>query len=278
MDFIEITVPCMDTEDAEILMARLSDFPFEGFEAADTALKAYISAPALEEHLHGVTAVLRATGAKCTFETIAHRNWNAEWESSFSPVDAGRVTVRAPFHPAPSPERIDIVVMPKMSFGTGHHATTRLMILNMEEVTFAGRTVLDMGSGTGILSILAARMGAAAVDAVDTDRWAFENCTENIAENGVSDRVRPVLGDASSVEGNIYEVILANINRNILVRDMGAYARALAAGGVLILSGILSPDLEHVDRAAAAEGLGRYGVKYEEDWCSALYRPAKYLS
>ncbi|MCD8072042.1 MAG: 50S ribosomal protein L11 methyltransferase, partial [Alistipes sp.] len=170
--------------------------------------------------------------------------------------------------------RIDIVIMPKMSFGTGHHATTRLMILSMEQFDFNGARVLDMGSGTGILSILAARLGAGAVDAVDIDRWAYENCTENISENQVADKITPILGDAASVEGKIYDIILANINRNILSRDMSIYARALAPGGLLIVSGILDTDLRHIDLAAAAAGLARQQARSDEGWCSAVYSPA----
>ncbi|MCD7970392.1 MAG: 50S ribosomal protein L11 methyltransferase [Alistipes sp.] len=272
MDHIEITTPCLCTEDAEILMAELADFPFDGFEVTDTGLKSYIAEADLEANMHEITAVLRATGTKSACRTIGERNWNAEWEASFEPIRMGNVMVRAPFHEAAGDGVTDIVIMPKMSFGTGHHETTRLMIALMERLDMTGKTVLDMGSGTGILAILAAKRGADPVDAVDIDRWAFENCRENIADNGVQDRIMPILGDAAAIDGKRYDVILANINRNILCRDMGRYAAALRPEGTLVISGILDTDLMAVDGAAAECGLSRVDEAAEAGWCAAVYR------
>jgi ribosomal protein L11 methyltransferase len=157
-----------------------------------------------------------------------------------------------------------------MSFGTGHHATTWLMVEGLLEIDVTGRRGLDMGSGTGVLAIVAALRGAAHVDAVDIDEWAFENCTENVAANGVADRVTPVMGDAAAIAGRDYDFILTNINRNILLEDMPRYAAAMHAGSVLLMSGILADDLPAIAARAASLGLGvrRTGVK--EGWASIL--------
>lgn len=271
MDYIEVTVPCMDNEQAEITMAMLSDLPFESFETTDTELKAYIPAPEMERNREEIGALLRSTGMRCTEKTIEERNWNAEWESSFEPVTAGNIRIRAPFHD-PAPEGVmDIVIMPKMSFGTGHHATTRLVVQLMDRIDFRGNKVLDMGSGTGVLSIIAARMGAASVDAVDIDQWAYNNCVENIGVNDTAATVTPILGDVTAATGGQYDIVLANINRNILCRDIEEYAMLLGAGGTLIVSGILDSDLTHVDLRARDAGFKPVKTASEEGWTAALY-------
>ena len=165
-----------------------------------------------------VDALLARRGVEGRYAVIPTQNWNASWESDFPPVDVeGRLRIRAPFHdPAPAGE-MEAVVLPRMSFGTGHHATTWLMSRAVLGLGVAGRTGLDMGSGTGVLAIVAAKCGAAHVDAVDIDDWADENCRENVAANGVADRVEPMLGDVGRIAGRRYDFILANINRNVLV-------------------------------------------------------------
>ncbi|MCC8020180.1 MAG: 50S ribosomal protein L11 methyltransferase [Rikenellaceae bacterium] len=271
MDYIEITIPCPDTERAEIMMAQLSDLPFESFETTDTELRAYIPAPAMEAVRAEIETLLRSTGMRCTEKRIEERNWNAEWEASFEPVVCGDIVIRAPFH-EPAPQgKTEVIIMPKMSFGTGHHATTRLVTMLMDRIDFKGSKVLDMGSGTGVLSIIAVRMGAASVDAVDIDEWAYNNCMENIAVNGVEERVTPILGDVSAVGGRSYDIVLANINRNVLCRDMEDYSRLIVPGGVLIISGILEEDLRAVDSSATQSGFGRGETGSEEGWAGVVY-------
>ena len=166
----------------------------------------------------------------------------------------------------------EIIIMPKMSFGTGHHATTWLMSAEMLSHDFAGKKVLDMGSGTGVLAILAAKMGAAEVDAVDIDEWAYANSVENIATNGVEGVVHPVLGDAAAIRGKRYDTVLANINRNILLADMPAYVATLGAGGELIVSGILESDIEAIERRAVECGLRPAGQRLREGWAALSFR------
>ena len=161
---------------------------------------------------------------------------------------------------------MEAVVLPRMSFGTGHHATTWLMSRAVLGLGVAGRTGLDMGSGTGVLSIVAAKCGAEHVDAVDIDDWADANCRENIAANGVADRITPMLGDVRRIAGRHYGFILANINRNILVADMPAYAAALTPGGDLVMSGFLEQDVPAVTEAAAKLGMEIVAVKTRDNW------------
>ncbi len=203
-----------------------------------------------------VDALLARYGVAGRYIAIETQNWNAVWESNFPPVDVeGRLLIHAPFHePAPAGV-MEVVVMPKMSFGTGHHATTWLVSRAVLDLGVAGRRGLDMGSGTGVLAIVAAKCGAAHVDAVDIDDWADENCRENIASNGVADRIEPMLGDVRRIAGRHYGFILANINRNILTADMPAYAAALEPGGDLVMSGFLEQDVPAIVACAGELGL-----------------------
>ncbi len=237
-------------------MAWLSEWPFDSFQQDDTSLRAYIGEDPLARCRAEVEAFLRTTGVQWSLTTIETVNWNALWESSFEPVEVeGLCIIRAPFHPAPENGVTDIVIMPKMSFGTGHHATTWLMVGDIMRRDLTGQTGLDMGSGTGVLAIAAALQGAAHIDAIDIDQWARENCEENVAANGVADRITPILGDASAIPAREYDFILANINRNILLADMQAYVNALKPGGSLIMSGILEGDIEAIEEKAAELGL-----------------------
>ena len=162
--------------------------------------------------------------------------------------------------------------MPKMSFGTGHHATTWLVSRAVLDLGVTGRRGLDMGSGTGVLSIVAAKCGAEHVDAVDIDDWADANCRENIAANGVADRITPMLGDVRRIAGRHYGFILANINRNILLADMPAYAAALDAGGDLVMSGFLEPDVPAITACAEKLGLRPVATAVKEGWVTVHVR------
>lgn len=200
MNYISLNIAFSDDLQAEILTAELADYPFESFEADAGTLKAYIPQERLADCKGEVDALLAHYGVQGRYIAIETQNWNAVWESNFPPVDVeGRLLIRAPFHePAPAGV-MEVVVMPKMSFGTGHHATTWLVSRAVLDLGVAGRRGLDMGSGTGVLSIVAAKCGAAHVDAVDIDDWADANCRENIASNGVADRIEPMLGDVRRI-------------------------------------------------------------------------------
>ncbi|MFI3248267.1 MAG: 50S ribosomal protein L11 methyltransferase [Rikenellaceae bacterium] len=273
MDYVELNIAIANEEQGEILIAELAEFPFESFQyEAKLHLKGYIPQDKLADCKGEVDELLASYGiSDARYISIETQNWNAEWESNFERVEVGnRLLIRAPFHDAdPSFER-EVIIMPKMSFGTGHHATTHLMAEWTMDLGAAGvidgKEGLDMGSGTGVLAIVAAKEGAKWVDAVDIDEWADENCRENIAVNGVAERVHPMLGDFSRVEGRTYDFILANINRNILVANMPRFAAALHMGGVLLISGFLEQDIETLRSAATNNGLTPIAERVRDGW------------
>ncbi len=273
MDYVALNIPVIGDEQAEILTAFLADWPFESFETEPGVLKAYIPRERLIDCKVQIDALLAENGVQGRYVAIETQNWNAVWESNFPPVEVeGRLRIRAPFH-APSPEDVmEVVLMPKMSFGTGHHATTWLMSRAVLDLGVAGRRGLDMGSGTGVLAIVAAKCGAEHVDAVDIDDWADENCRENIAANGVADRIEPMLGDVRRIAGRHYDFILANINRNILTADMPAYAATLSAGGDLVMSGFLAADVPAVTARAAELGMECVSVAERDGWMAVHVR------
>jgi ribosomal protein L11 methyltransferase len=271
MNYVELYIPTRDTLEAEIHIAELADWPFESFEQGETFLKAYIRADKLPSCKDELDGYLRGPGVECRFTEIEQQNWNQLWESNFEPVDVdGRAVIRAPFHDEPATAEIDVVIMPKMSFGTGHHATTWLMTAGLLDLDVADQRGLDMGSGTGVLAIVAAKRGAAHVDAVDIDEWAFENCTENIGVNGVQNRVTPMLGNVSAVSGHDYDFILANINRNILLADMDSYVAAMHIGATLMMSGILEHDIPAITEKARALGLSPVGQRVKDGWAMVV--------
>jgi ribosomal protein L11 methyltransferase len=268
-NYIELNAVIEDAELAEIIVAELAEYPFESFATEPSMLKAYIQQTAMADCMEQVNALLDRYGvAERRYVQIESQNWNALWESNFEEVlVADRVAIRAPFH-APHPEfgALDVVIMPKMSFGTGHHSTTRLMVEMLLGMDVEGRKGLDMGSGTGVLAIVAAKLGAEAVDAVDIDDMADESCRENAVTNGVADKVYPILGDVRSVASGKYDFIVANINRNILLRDMPAYVGMLNKGGELVMSGFLEEDVVAISERATSLGLVAGRQKMDGGW------------
>ena len=272
MDYTVLHIAVSDDEQAEILTAELADFPFESFETGDGVLKAYIPQERLADCKEQVDGLLARYGVAGRYISIETQNWNALWESNFPAVDVeGRLRIRAPFHEAAPAGETEVIVMPKMSFGTGHHATTWLVSRAVLDLGVAGRRGLDMGSGTGVLSIVAAKCGAVHVDAVDIDDWADANCRENIASNGVADRIEPMLGDVRRIAGRHYGFILANINRNILLEDMPHYVARLLPQGLLIMSGFYLQDLPLIQERAAQSGLTFMTYREDKNWVAASF-------
>lgn len=275
MDYISLQIPVADAEQGEILTAELADYPFESFETEGSTLKAYIPGDRLADCKSEVDALLERYGVSGRYIAIETQNWNALWERNYPATDLeGRLRIRAPFHEAAPAGEMEVVVMPKMSFGTGHHATTWLMSRAVLDLGVSGRRGLDMGSGTGVLSIVAVKCGATHVDAVDIDDWADANCRENIAANGVSDRITPMLGDVRCIAGRHYDFILANINRNILLADMPSYAAALNAGGDLVMSGFLEADVPSIVAAAGELGMTLVERAERNGWMMVHVRKA----
>lgn len=265
-DYIKYEIEVEDEEKAEILTAFLSELPFESFEYEDKVLKAYIPTPLSCEDVASIADILHHTAYRS--EEIKAQNWNAEWESHFEEVEIdNKVIIRAPFHtPRPEFGNLDIVIRPKMSFGTGHHATTRLMVKMLLGMDLSGKRILDMGSGTGVLAIVSAKLGADRVLAVEIDDMAEESVRENIEINGVSSIVRSVCGDARAIRGEAFDTILANINRNILLHDMGDYRATLTEGGRLIISGFLAEDVDILTSHAAQLGFVKGRHISHEGW------------
>ncbi len=267
MDYVALNISTADSTEAEILTAFLSDWPFESFENEGRTLKAYIQQELLADCKEEVDAMLAEHGANGKYVAIESQNWNALWESNYPMVDVdGRMVIRAPFHPAAAEGVMEVTVMPKMAFGTGNHSTTWLIARALLDMDVTGREGLDMGSGTGVLSIVAVKRGAAHMDAVDIDDWAEANCRENMALNGITDAITPVLGDVGRIEGRRYDFIVANINRNILMAHMPAYAKALRIGGDLLLSGFLAEDVEMLVTCAERLGMHHVETRSREGW------------
>ncbi len=268
MSFTELSAPVSDEARYEILAAMLSDLPFEGFRYEDGYLKACMPSELMAVHKAVADLVVFRYGeGEARYAEVADRDWNAEWEASFRTVDIdGACRIRAPFCEAPPRGWLDIIIEPRMAFGTGHHVTTRLVMRRMLEQVPAGLRVLDLGCGTGVLAIGAARAGAVEVDAVDTDLQCCSNAGRNVALNGVSDVVRVVHGGAESVAGRRYALILANINRNTLMASMPSVAALLSEGGRLVMSGFLEHDARLVERAAAEAGLQAGPYRSEDGW------------
>jgi ribosomal protein L11 methyltransferase len=208
---------------------------------------------------------------KFTGKMLDDKNWNEEWEKNYSPVlIAGKCFVRAPFHePMPGIPH-EIVIEPKMAFGTAHHETTQLMVEWLLEQDVEKKTVLDMGCGTGILAILANKLGASYVIGIDNDEWAWRNALENFSLNGVENG-EALLGDAGKVEMGRYDLILANINRNILLRDLPIYAQGLKENGKILLSGFYESDRDAITAKAGEHSLRFNGIKSQNHWAAMLF-------
>ena len=248
---------CITEEQGEILAAYLAEYPFDSFDYEKGLFNAYIPTDELEDCRAEVKNLLEEEGfIDYFFEEIEVQNWNAVWESNFDEVEVrGEVLIRAPFHKErPDYKGLEIIIQPKMSFGTGHHCTTQLMIESMLDTSPNGKRVLDMGSGTGVLAIVAAKLGAESVLAVEIDDMAEESVRENIALNGVAEKIESICGDATAIEGREFDIVLANINRNILFADMEAYDKTIVAGGRLVLSGFLAEDVDILVEKASSLG------------------------
>ena len=244
-------------EQGEILAAYLAEYPFDSFDYEKGLFNAYAPTEELESCRAEVKSLLEEEGfIDYFFEEIEAQNWNAVWESNFDEVEVrGEVLIRAPFHKErPDYKGLEIIIQPKMSFGTGHHCTTQLMIESMLDGSPEGKRVLDMGSGTGVLAIVAAKLGAESVLAVEIDDMAEESVRENIALNGVANKIESICGDATAIEGRKFDIVLANINRNILLADMEAYDKTIVAGGRLVLSGFLAEDIAILVEKASSLG------------------------
>ena len=256
----------------EILLAELGETPFESFIETEEGLSAYIQKQYWNENVLEDIFILKSSEFKIeyTFEEIEQVNWNEEWEKNFEPIEVGNSCyVRAPFHEKTSAQ-YDIVIEPKMSFGTGHHETTFMMIQHLLETDLENKKTLDMGCGTAILAILAEMRGAKPIDAIDIDNWCYLNSIEN-AERNNCEHISVYEGDASLLNGKKYDVIIANINRNILLNDMQQYVDCLNEGATLLLSGFYEEDIPAIDASCTEKGL-KFVKKFDKNnWVALKY-------
>jgi ribosomal protein L11 methyltransferase len=257
---------------SEILVAELGELPFESFIDSDLGIVAYIQKQFWIENMLDDLHILNTPEFQVsyTIEEISQVNWNEEWEKNFEAIEVdGICHVRAHFHPKTA-AKFDIVIEPKMSFGTGHHETTHMMIQHLLETNVEGKKTLDMGCGTAILAILAEMKGAQPIDAIDIDNWCYLNSIENAERNNCT-QITVYEGDAELLKGKKYDLIIANINRNILLNDMQSYVDCLNKEGILLLSGFYNEDIPFIDASCTEKGL-TYVKKFERNnWVSLKY-------
>ena len=271
METTELVFDCADEATRELLIALLADMGYDGFEETETQLKAYTDKQEIDENK--LNNICNEYSVKYCKSIIQKENWNAVWESGFSPVQVDDfVGVRAAFHPPFTNVAHELVITPKMSFGTGHHATTWLVMQMMRGIGFRDKTVFDFGTGTGILAILASRLGAASVLAVDNDDWCIENASENILLNHVQNV--HIQKDNVVNENNHFDIVIANINRNIILDNLQAIAGCMREKAILLLSGLLVSDEADILAACSREGLVHRETRERNGWIAIDIRKA----
>lgn len=261
-----------DEVERDWLISILSDFHFEGFEETSDSLKGFVYADKItNDRVAEILADNEFTHIEFSSSAIEQKNWNEEWEKNFEPVlIAERVAIRAPFHPSTSAE-FEIIIEPKMSFGTGHHATTAGVIELMLAESFENKSVLDFGSGTGVLAILAEKLRAKSVTAIDNEEWAFHNCVENAQRNNCK-LIKTVHGDTEHVFTEKFDVILANINRNVILSNIHKWKSLLSDKGILLVSGILLNDEKGMVAEAEKNNLLLKSIIRNNGWLAISFQ------
>ncbi len=268
MQYIQVTIGIEKQELKDIIIALLENISYEGFEEQENSIIAFVPGSDYDEAQ--LKSLLENFDLSFTTKTIEPQNWNAQWEANFQPVIVENFcTIRAGFHRIQVDTPYEIVITPKMSFGTGHHATTQLMMMQMSKQDLKGKAVLDFGTGTGILAILAEKLGAKAVLAIDNDEWSYENTRENIAGNNCLN-IEVVQGSLE-VADKQYDTILANINRHILLHYMNDMYSKLAEKGTILMSGLLKEDRGIVVEAALSSGFKLSGEDEHNNWIVLIF-------
>ena len=274
---LDITFDRQPEKEKELILALLSQYGFDGFREEAERILAYIPAESYYEEdfkafmdRQGLYEKIKSIQAR----SLPDQDWNEIWESEYQPVWVGsNCFVRAPFHPLQAGVEYDIIISPKMSFGTAHHETTRGMLQMMFTLDLQGKAVLDLGCGTGILAILAEKMGAKTIVAIDNDPWAYRNALENIVLNNCLS-IKVLQAELSFISHRIFDVLLANINLNSLLGLMDQFPGRLRSNGILMLSGFFSADLQQINHAAGRNGLEFVVKQVMNNWAVAVYRKA----
>jgi ribosomal protein L11 methyltransferase len=275
MDYLELTVNIQPRDPwAEILVSQLAELGFESFVDTENGVLAYAQASEIDIANAIQESILGHSGDEfeLDFESkiIPQQNWNALWEADFQPVEVeDRMTILAPFHDKTNAKGIIVEIQPQMSFGTGHHQTTWMMSKALLDLPQVPKNVLDMGTGTGVLAILAKKLGAENILAIDIEDWSVENTKENAARNGTNGIIA-LHGDIDLIEGKTFDLILANINKNILKSHLNQYSNSLLEGGMLMLSGFFESDINELVEAAKNENLTLQKVLNKETWAALI--------
>lgn len=273
VSYIELSLQ-IDLDFNEIMMAELAELGFETFVETEDGLEAYVQEELFEDLAvkNMLETYAERTPISYAFKHIAKQNWNEEWEKNFQPISIGNdIYVRADFH-EPQPNYLyEIIITPKMSFGTGHHETTSMVMEHQLTISHQDKKVLDVGTGTGILAVLAEKLGAKYVSAFDIDEWSVENTMENIALNNTS-KIAVRLGTIEDEPKDKYEIVLANINRNILLQQIPAYATFMAEGASLIISGFYEADIADIQVVAESVGLKKVAQLSKNQWASVVFK------
>lgn len=263
MPHIEIHFTGISNEIAEILIALLAEMQYEGFEESDDGLKAYISKPLFDEW--PLTQLADQFQLQYSKKELPEINWNKEWESNFKPVVVDNFcAIRATFHKPVKNVQHEIIITPKMSFGTGHHATTFMMLQQMRDLDFTQKRVMDFGTGTGILAILAIKLGAAFVTAIDNDEWSINNARENLEKNNAISVDLKLAG--KPVAENACDIILANIIRHVIEKNFYLMDKFLNNNGILVLSGLLESDKDSILKIAHSFHYTLAGFLQTDKW------------
>ncbi|HAG16398.1 MAG TPA: 50S ribosomal protein L11 methyltransferase [Bacteroidales bacterium] len=275
MNYIEISFSIEpQTPFQDMLISELAEIGFESFEETETELLAYIQEPLFDEkELSNLNSLNnKLVTINYSVKQIPAQNWNALWESNYDSVTIdNRCYIRAPFHPSMPEMEFEILIEPQMSFGTAHHETTANMISYLLEEEVSGKSFLDMGCGTAVLAILAHKKGASPVCAIDNDEWAYKNSIDNIAKNNTND-IQVFLGDAVLIEHKTFEIIFANINKNILLADIEYYTQSLSKNGLLFMSGFYKHDLKDIQSKSELLGLKFISYKEKNSWVAAKFK------
>ncbi|TAJ15725.1 50S ribosomal protein L11 methyltransferase [Marinilabiliaceae bacterium JC017] len=278
MKYIKVAVELSPKNEiaSDLIIAQMGDLGFESFAESDNGFDAFIPSSLYNESLlQNIYSPIEGVQVAFKYEEIPDENWNKVWEENyFSPIIIGNeVIIRGPFHDKQEAIKYDILIEPKMSFGTGHHSTTSLMLQFILEQNLEGKTVLDMGCGTGVLGILCSKRQASSITGIDIDEWAYNNAVENITLNNVTN-MTIMQGDASLLGQSTYDIILANINRNILLNDIQHYSQVLNTNGLLFLSGFYTEDLPIITEETKKHGFSFLSSKTDNNWVAAAYKKA----
>ena len=276
--YVNLSIACASEELSEIIVAYLSDYDFECFdvdaEEGGVTLRAYILADRWAECRDEALEAIADYGSLLSEEGVEDENWNERWEQeSFHPVDIdGKMVIRAPHHEAVEGV-IEVIVAPQMSFGSGHHETTRMMCRAIMATACQGSAV-DVGCGTGVLSIVALKCGARHVDAVDIDPWSVESACNSAELNDLGERISVVEGTVELFANNSYDMVMANINRNIILGDLATYVAILNHGGRMLLSGFLAEDVAPIVEAVTGYGLSHIATLEDGEWRCLTFEKA----